>query len=106
MIFASDEICVFIHLFFQVINLLSSCLSLYLFFQNIVQFSNKYFIQQCGTAMGTPPAPTYATIYFSKEMRNYLVMKFVSIVRFAQSSQLPLNNSRLVSVPQLSEMVT
>ena len=32
--------------------------------QNIVQFSDKYFVQQCGTAMGTPPAPTYATIYF------------------------------------------
>ena len=32
---------------------------------NIIQFSDKYFIQKCGTAMGTPPAPKYATLYFA-----------------------------------------
>ena len=32
---------------------------------NIIQFDNLFFRQKNGTAMGAPPAPPYATIYFA-----------------------------------------
>ena len=40
--------------------------------ENIFQFSDKFFLQLIGTAMGTNTAPSYATLYFGiKEILTY-----------------------------------
>ena len=41
---------------------------------NVFQFSDYYFIQKTGTAMGTPPAPPYAILYFA--------IKELELIRF------------------------
>ena len=33
--------------------------------RNVFQFGNRYFLQLTGTAMGTPCACVYATLYYS-----------------------------------------
>ena len=48
---------------------------------NVFQFGNTYWLQLAGTAMGTPPAPNYATIYFALYER-LIVPKFKELTYY------------------------
>ena len=43
---------------------------------NIFQFGDTYWVQQIGTAMGTPVACIYATIFFAWFEKQYLLPKY------------------------------
>ena len=43
---------------------------------NIFEFGDSFFLQLIGTAMGTPVACIYATIYYAYHERTYLLQKY------------------------------
>jgi hypothetical protein len=48
---------------------------------NVFKFDNQHFVQLSGTAMGTPPAPPYATLYFSIHEQTILP-KYKTLLRY------------------------
>ena len=50
--------------------------------ENIFQFSDKFFLQLIGTAMGTNTAPSYATLYFGiNELNTYHKYNNITFVK-------------------------
>ena len=49
---------------------------------NIFQFGDCYFKQKAGTAMGTPVACAYATLYYAYHERNTLLPRFGDNLRY------------------------
>ena len=44
----------------------------FIFQNNVLSFSDEYFLQVCGTAMGTRMAPCYANIFMAELEENFL----------------------------------
>lgn len=61
------------------VNPLMSALRL-IMFNNVFKFGDTFWHQQTGTAMGTPPAPPYATIFFAIHENRWIFNKFPSLL--------------------------
>ena len=48
---------------------------------NVFQFGDTYWLQKVGTAMGAPPAPPWATIFFG-------ILEKTVLARFGQKLQI------------------
>jgi hypothetical protein len=48
---------------------------------SLFKFNIEFFLQLTGTAMGTPPAPPYATLYYYLHKRN-LIPRYYNIVYY------------------------
>lgn len=64
------------------INAIMSALSIVMK-NNIFRFGDTHWQQQSGTAMGTPPAPTYATLYYAIHERT-IIPKFSSLLFYCR----------------------
>ncbi|KAL7579195.1 hypothetical protein ACA910_011366 [Epithemia clementina (nom. ined.)] len=63
------------------VNALMSALRLVMQ-SNVFQFGDTYWHQQTGTAMGTPPAPPYATIFFAIHENRSIILNFLDNLHF------------------------
>ena len=53
---------------------------------NFFQFSNQYFLQLQGTAMGTPPAPQYANLVYATHKITFIKNHKVNLLKSMSNS--------------------